>query len=323
MSTVKPRLWHPKPHRAVDWNEKAISKRLQKGPLTAGIKYDGFRCLLVWLDGEFRITTREGIELTSLDPFRWPLTGYWQDHTRVLDCEVIIRGIPFEEASGHFRRDAPIAVELQSSVQFVVFDCPLVDEMLQLNTPELPAIPEPLNARIEVLDANFQGTAKHADGSWRTIFRERAIPVSSLEQIEQMFQGVREEGYEGLIIKDPSLLYRNGKVTGWWKRKDSIDADGVVVGYVWGDEDKANAGKVVGFRVKLENGVECNATGLTQAQMQEYTTDALLAPYGSTRTFLLGRYCKVSAMEYTKDGSLRHPHFEGFRDLDSAPGVKA
>lgn len=320
MSAVKPRLWHPKPHRAVDWNEKAISKRLQKGPLTAGIKYDGFRCLLVWLDGEFRITTREGIELTSLNPFRYELSGYWQDHTRVLDCEVIIRGIPFEEASGHFRRDAPIAVELQASVQFVVFDCPLVDEMLGRCTLDEP---ESATLRYSILCNNFTGSAKFADGSWQTIFRERAIPVSSLEHIEQMFQVARKEGYEGLIIKDPTLPYRNGKVTGWWKRKDSIDADGVIVGYVWGDEDKANAGKVVGFRVKLENGVECNATGLTQAQMQEYT-DAC-APWDHTTKIApyIGRYCKVSAMEYTKDGSLRHPHFEGFRDLDSAPGVKA
>lgn len=324
MSTTKPRLWYPKPHRAVDWNEKAISKRLQKGPLTASIKYDGFRCLLVWLDGEFRITTREGIELTSLDPFRYILAGYWQDHTRVLDCEVIIRGIPFEEASGHFRRDAPITRELQGAVQFVVFDCPQYAEMLQLAPPE---IPESAALRYSILCDNFSCPAKHADGSWKTIFRERAIPVSSLEHIEQMFQNVRKEGYEGLIIKDPKLLYRNGKVTGWWKRKDSIDADGVVIGYVWGEADKGNAGKIVGFRVKLENGVECNATGLTQAQMQEYTDEYHRSleggGYGPDDGAFRGRYCKVSAMEYTKDGSLRHPHFEGFRDLDSAPGVKA
>lgn len=320
MSTVKPRLWHPKPHRAVDWNEKAISKRLQKGPLTAGIKYDGFRCLLVWLDGEFRITTREGIELTSLDPFRYELSGYWQDHTRVLDCEVIIRGIPFEEASGHFRRDAPIATELRPSVQFVVFDCPLVDEMLGRCTLD---VPESATLRYSTLCKNFTGSAKFADGSWQTIFRERAIPVSSLEHIEQMFQIARKEGYEGLIIKDPTLLYRNGKVTGWWKRKDSIDADGVIVGYVWGDEDKTNAGKVVGFRVRLENGVECNATGLTQAHISEYTHAVHCGEQAGLQTPYIGRYCKVSAMEYTKDGSLRHPHFEGFRDLDSAPGVKA
>jgi ATP-dependent DNA ligase len=135
-------------------------------------------------------------------------------------------------------------------------------------------------------------------------------------------------GYEGVIVKDPRAEVRNGKVAGFWKLKPGCgmpgwEGDGVVIGYVWGDADKANAGKIVGFRVRLEDGSESNATGLTQAQMEEYTN--AVAPWDHTTKIApyIGRIARIEAMERTNGGSLRHPRFIGFRDLDSAQGELA
>ena len=314
MSTKKPRLWNPRPHRAVDWNEKAISKRLEKGPLYACTKYDGFRCLITKINGEVRITTREGIELTSLTAFRPKfaalLDGY---HDRILDAEVLVLGHCFEDMSGLLRRDDPLPVKELPNVMFVVFD--LVRTEVMLHGGDSPT----RSHRIETLYLELPGAPVHPRGG---IYHEEYTRVHTLEDVRREYLFNRAHGYEGLILKDPYLPYRNGKVTGWWKVKPGcgadfapgFEADGVTVGYVWGDEEKSNAGKIVGYRVKLEDGTEVNATGLTQEQMQVAT-----AKHGQGHS-RLGLHCRVSGMERTKDGSIRHPHFDGFRDVG---GTKA
>jgi len=322
MSTKKPRLWNPKPHRAVDWNEKAIAKRLAKGPLYACTKYDGFRCLITKINGEVRLTTREGIELTSLAAFRQKfaalLDGY---HDRVLDAEVLVLGYCFEDMSGLLRRDEALPVEELPNVMFVVFD--LVRSEVMLHGGDSPT-------RCRRLDPLY-AELPHAPAVPRGgIFHEDYSVVRTLEHVRTEYLSRREYGYEGLILKDPELEYRNGKVTGWWKVKPGcgadfapgFEADGVVVGYVWGDEEKSNAGKIVGFRVRLEDGSEVNATGLTQDHMNQYTSNYHATAYevGITTTIYIGWHCRVSGMERTKDGSIRHPHFDGFRDVG---GTKA
>lgn len=320
MSTKKPRLWNPKPHKAVDWNEKAIARRLEKGPLYAGIKYDGFRCLITKLKGDVRITTREGIEIPSLAAFRPQfaelLDGY---HDRVLDAEVKILGLPFEEMSGHLRRDTPLVDELLPAVKFVIFD--LVRTAVVVEGGDSP----PRCDRLLPLYGCVQRDVPHQEEGG--LYLEAHVEVYTLTDIARLYTTVRRAGHEGLVLKDPLLGYRNGKVSGWWKVKPGcgadfapgFEADGVVVGYVWGDEGKANSGKVVGFRVRLEDGAEVNATGLTQALMEQYTREFLTAPYGGGQGHT-GRACRVSGMERTKDGSIRHPHFDGFRDIG---GTKA
>jgi ATP-dependent DNA ligase len=330
MSTPKPRLWAPAPHRAVDWNEKAVAKRLLKGPLVAGVKLDGFRCLILKLDGKLVCTTREGIEMTSLRPFYndldailWNpsvISGITADIC-VYDCEVIIHDLAFEDMSGHFRREEPIAEELRKDVQFCLldygpsyhyakegtFDRAFEDRRTDLNCLQLPTLD--YTARSEAL-----------------VVTEGLARVRSVMDIKHLYERVRTGGKEGLVVKDPDMIARTGKVTGWWKVKPGcgaewapgFEADGKVVGYVWGDEKKANFGKIVGFAVELESGRIVNATGLSQDAMQRYTAQFL-----SDGGFALGRCCRVTAMEETKDGSLRHPHFDGFRDIDGAEGVKA
>lgn len=323
MSTKKPRLWAPKPHKAVDWNQKAIEKALQQGPLEACVKYDGFRCLITHIDGELRLTTREGIELTSLDAFRPKFGSLVSEYDALcLDAEVCILGVPFEDASGLLRRDAPLTGEQLRKVRFVVFDC-VRRQHMQADTTDAGCrrnrvrwlhryLPED---RLDNRDANG-------------IYLESPWPVHNIEDIAHCYKAVRGRGEEGMILKSPWLDYRNGKVTGWWKVKPGcgadfapgFEADGIVVGYVWGDEGKANAGKVVGFRVKLEDGTEVNATGLTQPQMRQYTETVEYERRCGNDDPYIGDHSRVSGMERTKDGSIRHPHFDGFRDVG---GTKA
>ncbi|MHB8154068.1 MAG: ATP-dependent DNA ligase, partial [Bacillati bacterium] len=235
-----------------------------------------------------------------------------------------------EEMSGLLRRDAPLADEHLKNVHILIFDSGLIEDY---EGPDEDRVPNVLTLEERRRLIGWLGLAPFrpliAQPTSNLVYEQYWL-VSSVEEIKELYQRARAAGYEGLILKDPHLLPRNGKVSGWWKVKPGcgaefapgFEADGIVINYVWGDEDKANSGKVVGFRVRLEDGAEVNATGLTQALMDQYTWEFLTAPYGGGQGHI-GRACRVSGMERTKDGSIRHPHFDGFRDLDSAQGVKA
>lgn len=157
-----------------------------------------------------------------------------------------------------------------------------------------------------------------------------SIPVYSMEALNELYERRREEGHEGLVVKDPFGFYKRGKKSGWWKMKPEEEADGVVVGLVWGTNGLANEGKVIGFEVLLESGRVVNATNISKALMEEftarvkeYTTECganeagcwYMNPYE-------GWQCQISYMEETPDGSLRHPSFDKWRGTEDEPKVK-
>ena len=332
MSKAKP--FHPKCHRAVNFNEKAIAAVIAKhGYILAGIKVDGFRCHIFWLDGDLHITTREGNEILALVNFKQYFKDKWVNEwklgpTTALDAEVWIPGVDFQTMSGHLRRHEPLAPEL--APQFIVIDLMNVQQLQDLKSA---ACADLGNNAFTIRNAAVVQRWPYVFGTnvgmRRPVVTEALARVESLEALYSLYKLVREQGFEGLVFKDPSCPLRNGKVAGPWKMKPGCggpgwEGDGKIVGYVWGDADKANAGKIVGFRVALEDGNEVNATGLTQAQMDDFTKAVWPAPNQQEGTLhaFIGRYCEVHAMEKTVKGSLRHPHFYAFRDLDYDPGVK-
>lgn len=327
MSKVKPRVMTVKPHRAVDWNEKAIRAVIkERGYVLAGIKVDGMRCHVLKIDGEVRFLTRAGIEIPALTPYKEQFAQRWLADWQladnlVLDCEVWLPSVSFEEGCGILRRDAPVAPGL---VQFVVLDI--------ISQAQLQGLPVDISATYVARHTGIVGRFNAVLGSEKfkdhhhLIVSEALAKIEDFDDIKDAYRVARSIGFEGLVIKDPALHPRNGKVSGMWKVKPGCGADfapgwegdGRIIGYVMGDDSKANAGKIVGFRVALEDGTEVNATGLTQQQMEEYTWSADL-----DAAAFIGRYAEVTAMEKTAGGSLRHPSFRRFRDLDSAQGVKA
>jgi ATP-dependent DNA ligase len=295
----------------VDWNPKAVQKVIDRcGYVWAGIKVDGFRCLIRLGNelGSVSITTREGIEIQALHSFHDRLYRELMstllepyDVNLCLDAEVHIRGMDFDTMSGLLRAHAPLPED--AAVQFVVFDMVYTAEMLQQKPSG-----RVLHNRLPTSNLLPVWTTD------RLVCGEGRVRCTSLAEVETMYAAARDRGFEGLVVKAPDIPYKSGKVSGWWKYKPSITVDGKVVGYVWGETGKANDGKVVGFQVKLENGETVNATGLTKFDMEKYTSHNLDC---------IGRYCEVSAMEPTASGKLRHPKFKRWRDLDYAPGVKA
>lgn len=140
--------------------------------------------------------------------------------------------------------------------------------------------------------------------------------VHSHEEYVARFMKRLDDNEEGEMGKDPDAPYWFKRTRAWWKLKDEIEADGVIIGYEAGDPDAGFAhtlGKVV---VQLENGVIVRASGIKHRYLDEIWLNQ--AKY-------LGRPVKVNAHEETPDGSLRHPRLkwpECLRDRDDRPGDK-
>ncbi|BBF66830.1 DNA ligase [Klebsiella phage KN1-1] len=162
--------------------------------------------------------------------------------------------------------------------------------------------------------------------------------VYDMDELEALYRQKREEGHEGLVVKDPQGIYKRGKKSGWWKMKPENEADGVVVGLNWGTPGLANEGKVIGFEVLLESGRVVSANNISQAFIKEFTkkvAEANFEDYGdwcTTDSSDMERRCKVNPyhgwacqikyMEETPDGSLRHPSFDKWRGTEADPTEK-
>ncbi len=162
--------------------------------------------------------------------------------------------------------------------------------------------------------------------------------VYDMDELDALYRQKREEGHEGLVVKDPRGIYKRGKKSGWWKLKPENEADGIVVGLNWGTPGLANEGKVIGFEVLLESGRVVSANNISQALIREFTKKvggANFEDYGDwcmTDPSDIERLCKVNPyhgwacqikyMEETPDGSLRHPSFDKWRGTEADPTVK-
>lgn len=302
----KPRLWEPKPHRAVNFNAKAIEKCIARdGCVYSEPKYDGIRCLLVHLNGRWVATSREGIEITALTDILGYMQVRLQTHkSKVFDCEVFIDGLSFEESSGILRRDEAVQAPYACQVRFALLDVAYVDGKTGhlFNT---------LSYRERTFDMIELEGRLSSNFVYPSEYRRRC---NSLDEVMERYEYFRKHGFEGAVVKAANLSYRNGKVTGWFKQKPDITVGGVVTGFRYGDLGKSNEGLVVGFQVALEDGTACTATGFSQALMHE-VTDNLEGFYG--------RAVEVAAMERTASGNLRHPVFKRFRDLEGSEGLEA
>ena len=145
----------------------------------------------------------------------------------------------------------------------------------------------------------------------------RRTPVKlchSHEEIQTTYQGFREQGLEGAIVKIPNSPYVAKRSFNWLKMKaeDSIDAP--IIGAV---EGTGKYEGMLGALVVDVEGVAVNiGSGLSDEQRASfwaaYQKDARRTTNGGPGE-LLGRMIEIEYHEKTPDGSLRHPRFVRFR----------
>ncbi|OQS44843.1 ATP-dependent DNA ligase [Chromobacterium haemolyticum] len=297
----KPIFTHVEPQLAVSFNRSAVEKIIrEKGRVRVDAKIDGIRCVVIRdVDGVYHAISRKGILIKSLakivdDTFQ---RLYIPDGLCV-DCEVVIRGLPFEELSGTIRRDELIPNELISSVMF--YPIAMVGKAAMAGLAAIEA--EPSLDAFKITALLFSRHIAH-------------IPFTYAYHIDDVFNAYntfRSLGYEGAMVKDVSDIYKNGKKVGWWKIKPSETVDGVIVGVEEGE------GKYLGslgaFKVRLEDG---RFTSIGSGISDEDRVAAWANP-----EMFIGRYVEIKFMEKTLAGNPRHPVLKAFRDLNYSKGSK-
>lgn len=330
------------PHKAVSFVESAVKKALDKaGYLICDIKYDGVRGNIV-VDNTADSTWLSRVSKTI--PALEHLNGFdkrWEMLLKddrcifpdgfMLDGELMVKGVDFNTGSGLLRTkwlkasnhefDIGGVPPLKGSkvdfcldpkkLKVVLYGVMPFDSMVSGETYEVMNLlmREHVKAMLPVLREHFPEIEWDISESYE---------VYDYVELTALYEKARADGHEGLVVKDPLEVYKRGKKSGWWKMKPENEADGIIVGLNWGTKGLANEGKVIGFEVLLESGRVVSANNISQALMDEFTTN--VKEHGED--FYKGWQCQVNYMEETKDGSLRHPSFEMFRGVESDPTVK-
>lgn len=332
------------PYKAVSFVESAVKKALDNaGYLIADIKYDGVRGNIVvdnvanarWLSR----VSKPIPALSHLDGFdnRWQRLlkddrCFYPDGF-MLDGELLVKGVDFNTGSGLLRtkwvnkKNVEFTDPRITTVTEVGKKRPFHLDQSKLEVRLYAILPIHIVESGEdhdVMTCLMQEHVRNMLPLLREYFPEvdwqaaETYEVYDMVELTKLYEAKREEGHEGLIVKDPLGIYRRGKKTGFWKMKPENEADGIIQGVNWGTEGLANEGKVIGFSVLLETGRLVDANNISRALMDEFTAN--VKEHGED--YYNGWACQISYMEETPDGSLRHPSFAMFRGTEDNPTEK-
>lgn len=332
------------PHRPVDFKESAVQKVIDEtGNVNLEIKEDGCQLNMMVRNrgaayGGYQVhfLSREGKEFNGLHELGSKLSGddrwnkFFNPHLDaglfrenggfLLQAEILIEGKVCAEVAGDLRRMSPVDY---NKLEIVVFDLIPMDAVLDDGEYEVFQEVRRGHAKVQVeaLKSRFP------EIRWRLV---ESIPVFSLEHLMVVYETYRLAKKEGGVAKDPCGYWKRGKRTGQWKVKPDDSCDGVVTGLMWGTPGLSNEGKVIGFTVLTEHGVEVEAGGITEAQKTEFTGNVVYAyrqKEGSTAWSCAmdaikdgvnpykGWAVKITYMERLPSGSYRHPNFDSFRGI--------
>ncbi|UXQ90437.1 ATP-dependent DNA ligase [Klebsiella phage BUCT-3589] len=363
------------PFKAVSFVRSAIEKALEtSGYLIADTKHDGVRGNIC-VDNTANAAWLSRVSKTV--PALEHLNGFdqrWQkllkdDHWIfpdgfMLDGELMVKGVDFNTGSGLLRtkwlkkgnmqfdvggpyeqwepdmKGHPFALhpEKLKVVLYDIIPLDIIESGDDYNVMTLLRL-EHVKVALPVLQDHFP------EVEWCL---SESHEVYDMDELDALYRQKREEGHEGLVVKDPQGIYKRGKKSGWWKLKPENEADGVVVGLNWGTPGLANEGKVIGFEVLLESGRVVSANNISQALMDEFTAKVkahavcdngcqMSKDVGMDNHSCAGKCaydqhpsnnpyegwaCQIKYMEETPDGSLRHPSFDKWRGTEADPTIK-
>lgn len=347
---VSPVILKTNPHRPVDFKESSVGKVIDTvGNVNVEIKEDGCQlnmvveynsegCTVFFLSREgkmFNGLADLGAKLSADE--RWlkffnPYLGsalFRDEGGFLLQAEILTfyedgTQKPCAEISGDLRRGTPIDL---ATMEIVGYDLIPLDAVHKGTDYEV--MQEVRTGHLAVQLAALKEFFKEI--KWRSV---ETAPAFSLEHLAAIYEHYRTLGKEGGVAKDPQGYWKRGKKVGQWKVKPDGSCDGVVTGLIWGTPGLAYDGKVVGFKVLTEHGVEVDACNISDAQKDAFTMGVALGkpitelPEGSgVMTFkgnqmqhkmpnpFQGWTCKITYMERLPGGSYRHPSFDQFRGI--------
>ena len=269
-----------------------------KYPVYIEPKLDGLRLIAIKEARKVTLYTRNGSVVETLPTITKILEN--SNFTGVLDGEIM--GVDWSESASvvmshkHNKDD--------SGMIYHVFDCVSLDNwQVQENKSEFRFRNEAVNDLVKVIASD----------------KIKAVPstlINNESELRNFYLKYLDEGYEGVMLKDPNAKYVWKRSKAILKLKPVSTHEGVVVSWVEGKRGTKREGMFGGFTVLFPNGVTTNvASGFNdklKAEVQLNGADSYI-----------GKIVECEAQPpFTEDGRLRFPVFVRFRDKsDVAPEV--
>nr|WP_242594287.1 DNA ligase D [Corallococcus exiguus] len=273
------------------------------------VKYDGFRAVCAVKKGKLAFQSRRGNDLTS----RFGRLAASLRELPVRDVVVDGEVVALDE-KGRSRFQLLQHTEEGAEQRFMVFD------LLWLDGEDLRELPyEERRVRLEQLMADVKPPLQLSE--------KLDLPLS------RALLEARRKGWEGIIAKRNDAPYTGTRSGDWLKLKVVAGQEVVILGYLPIKNARAKS-EIGALRVGVhgKNGfhdVGKVGTGYTSADRRElrWLLDATRvkkpaavdAPTNTDTVWVKPKYvAQVNFTEWTKDGRLRHPVFQGLRS-DKAP----
>jgi len=273
-------------------------------------KYDGYRILAYKEGSRVTLLSRNGNDRTATFSSVAEAVGKLAGRTLLLDGEVVVFD---SKRVSRFQ----LLQNLKAAQSFAVFDC------LYRDGRDLRA--RPLAARRTALEAVLGKTTKGA-----SIFVSARLAANGLEA----FEVARKKGFEGLVAKDASAPYTEGRSKKWLKVKVHQEDEFLIIGYT----EPAGARKHFGALLlgaydagklryvgKVGTGFNQKSLASLYRMFQPLVREKAAVvdpPRERGITYLAPRLvAEIAYEELTADGKLRQPVFLGLRDDKSARDV--
>ena len=282
----------------------------------AEVKWDGLRACAAVADGRVQVWSRTGRNMTAAYPELGVLAAAAGRGILVLDGEIVALSGPRPDFTALARRRTagrPGAGLLAAvPVTLIVFD------VLRSGRDHLVRSPYVLR---------------------RALLEDLGLPVPGIVQVPPAFPGdaaallatTQEQGYEGIVLKQPASLYHPGRRTReWLKIRNIRTADVRVGGWLPGTGARKNLPGSMLMGLPRPGALEFAGTvgsGLSMAELRELTgllesLEQAVSPFSGPLPPAITRHARwarpvlaaeVAYLERTPSGRLRQPVWRGLR----------
>ena len=189
-------------------------------------KIDGVRCSFYWKDGEVRTASRGGGDYdasTSFMRHNPKLIQFFEEHPDiVLDGELYKHGKSLQQISGAARLEKDTAG--MDWLEYYIYDVMDSTKTFEERLDILHDITDELNL-------GFNPEREWDDGElkFQIVPQETVVGWANMQKLHDKYVG---EGFEGIVIRDPSKVYNfGGRTNAMIKVKMYKDAEFEIVGY--------------------------------------------------------------------------------------------
>lgn len=286
-----------KPMLAKDYHKVALSI-LEKNWWYASRKIDGTRCLMFAKDGEVYTSSRGGKDFNAS-------TKHITNHPKlkefmlnnpglILDGELYIHGYSLQTISGLTR--LKVDTDKCNNLQYYIYDVLDTEKTFEERL-------EIINHLKEELQLEFNPNKSFGVGELQiqVVPHEKVEGWSSIKRLHDKYV---EEGFEGVVIRNPVKKYGvNKRTNDMLKIKEYQDGEFKITGYSEGlrPEDMV-------FTCETEEGKEFEAKPIGPRELKY--------EYLNRMKEIIGKMATVKYFSYSKEGIPTQPVLKAIRDYE-------